>query len=232
MYDVPAGRAAQGRFWTLVQRALPDAPALTTPQDIWADWQSPDLFFSQTCGLPFRAKLHGHVALVGTPDPGLKNCPPGYYRSAIVARSDWRGDLAGDFTFAYNEPLSQSGWAAPCTEGIVGSRQFQTGSHAASAQAVLDGRADVASLDALTWQFLQRDWPIATKLRVLQWTQPTPALPFITAPTQDAGRIAKGVKTAINGLHPADKAQLGLFDLVQIPSETYCSLSIPPLPRR
>jgi len=230
MYDVPQGRAAQGRFWDLVQRYLPGAPDLTVPTDLWSDWRNPDLFLSQTCGLPFRAKLYRHVSLVGTPDPKLDGCPPGYYRSAIVARTNWRGDLTDDLTLGYNDPMSQSGWAAPWADGITGTQRIHTGSHAASAQAVKDGTVDIAALDAVTWQLLQRHWPHAANLRVVHWTTPTPALPFITSLGQDADTIAQGVQSAIHGLPPKDQTQLHLNDLVQIPAEIYGRLAIPPLP--
>jgi hypothetical protein len=30
------------------------------------DWLSPELYLSQTCGLPYRAALHGQVQLIAT----------------------------------------------------------------------------------------------------------------------------------------------------------------------
>ena len=110
------------------------------PGDLIADWLSPNLFLSQTCGLPFRAKLHGLVQLVATPDNQIPNCAAGYYHSVILARQGSDPDLAtNDFVLAYNEPLSQSGWAAPQSIGITGVSRVQTGGHAASALAVMDG---------------------------------------------------------------------------------------------
>jgi ABC-type phosphate/phosphonate transport system substrate-binding protein len=58
------------------------------------------------------------VTYVGTPDYGVEGCPPGHYRSVFVVRADDRAPKPADFDgarFAYNEALSQSGWAAPQT---------------------------------------------------------------------------------------------------------------------
>lgn len=116
MYERSETRAAHDRFWTLIRDAVPDAPKhLTRTQDPWPLWQSYDLFFGQTCGLPYRAGLHRHVHLVGTPDYGIKDCPLGYYRSVLVARPDNpdRRNPARlmEQRVAVNDPMSQSGWA-------------------------------------------------------------------------------------------------------------------------
>ena len=84
--------------------------------------------------------------------------------------------------FAYNEALSQSGWAAPITHlaemGLAPSRLLETGGHALSAHAVGEGRADFASLDALTWELLREHSDLGTRLRHVASTNPTPALPY------------------------------------------------------
>lgn len=50
----------------------------------------------------------------------MPDCPAGYYNSVFIARRDDPRRNSPDFTcatFAYNEPMSQSGWAAP-TPGL------------------------------------------------------------------------------------------------------------------
>ena len=111
MYDMAPLQGANDRFWALIRDALGFGPqTLSRDGDPWDIWRSPDLLFAQTCGLPFRARLQGQVQLIGTPDYGLKGCPPGHYCSVLVARAeDPRADL-GEFSgarFAYNEALSQ-----------------------------------------------------------------------------------------------------------------------------
>ncbi|MFN7224061.1 MAG: hypothetical protein ACK4MS_08580, partial [Paracoccaceae bacterium] len=94
MYDRPETSAANDALWALIRDALRDrgrdAPQALTRGEAacWPAWQAPDLVLSQTCGLPFRSRLHDHVTLIGTPDYGVEGCAPGYYRSVLIARSD------------------------------------------------------------------------------------------------------------------------------------------------
>lgn len=237
MYDMPPLRAANDRFWALVRAELGYGPeTLDRTRDVWAIWRDPELVLAQTCGMPYRTRLHGHVQLVGTPDYGLPGCAPGHYRSVFVARVDDTRDLtalAGG-TFAYNEALSQSGWAAPVTHlqgaGLAPAALLESGAHAASAAAVAEGRADLAALDALTWTLLCEHTDLGARLREVAHTTPTPVLPYITAPGRDAAAIAAAVRTAIANLDPADRAALHLKGLVDIPASAYLSIPNPPAP--
>ena len=232
MYDVPANRAAHRRLWQSLQDHLPNAPNFTPPsEDFMVDWLNPELYLSQTCSLPYRAALHGQVQLIATPDNQIPNCPPGYYCSVLLARQGAVPNLAAnDFTLAYNEPLSQSGWAAPQSIGLTGATALQTGGHAASARAVLEGRADLAAVDALTWHFLTRDWDKAAGLVVCATTPATPTLPYITALSQNAGALREALRQAILSIGPKDQQTLQIFDLVEINAETYLQLPLPPAP--
>lgn len=231
MYDMPHARAAHDRFWQAIAAQLPGAPtALTRDGDVWQMWQSDELLLSQTCGLPYRARLHDKVALVGTPDYGLPGCPPGYYNSVIVTRPGQTPDRTR--TLAYNEALSQSGWAAARSAGLGDGPLVQTGGHAASAAAVAEERADVATLDALTWELLQVEHPdLCARLEVHARTEPTPGLPYITAPHRDPAPIAAAIDTAIADLPDTDRSVLRLRGLTRIPKEDYRAVPIPDAPR-
>ncbi|MEY8838254.1 phosphate/phosphite/phosphonate ABC transporter substrate-binding protein, partial [Cribrihabitans sp. XS_ASV171] len=181
MYDRPELRAAQDRYWAAIRANLPEGPdTLSRDSDPWPVWQSPDLALAQTCGMPYRTRLHGQAQLVGTPDYGLPGCPPGHYCSVIVARGDDHRDLPAllaEGVFAYNEGGSQSGWAAPVTwfaeDGLRPARGLRTGGHALSARAVAEGRADLASIDAMTWTLLREHDPATDALREVARTPPT-----------------------------------------------------------
>lgn len=236
MYDMVALQGANDRLWQGIRGHLGHGPdALTRDGDLWQIWQSPDLLMAQTCGMPFRTRLHPNVTLIGTPDYGLPGCPPGYYNSVLVVHVDATGDRAQDFSggrFAYNELLSQSGWAAPMTHLDAAQVQFsvllQTGAHANSARAVAEDAADIASLDALTWLLLQEHNPGLTyQLRVLETTTPTPALPYITAAGRDPAPIARAFRAALADLAPADRDALHLLGLVDIPAATYLAVGNP-----
>ena len=119
MYDLPGLRDRTDRLWAAVRAHLPGAPEnLLRGSDPWSVWSSPDLLLAQTCSMPFRTRLKDRVTLVATPDHRLEGCAPGQYRSVLVARAEDRREALADFQgarFAYNEALSQSGWAAPMT---------------------------------------------------------------------------------------------------------------------
>lgn len=243
MYDRAETREANDRLWALIRDGLrgigiaaPDA--LTRGEGAyWPAWTSPDLVFSQTCGFPYRARLHGEVRLIGTPDYGLDGCPPGHYRSIFVAQAtDKRGTLqefdgAG---LAFNEDLSQSGWAAPQnharTLGLTLRPVLRSGGHLLSARAVAEGRAEIAAIDAVTWSLIAEFEPFARGLKVVGHTTPTPVLPYITALTQDAAAMFPVVAQAISSLPAADRATLRLKGLVAIPPEAYLAVPTPPTP--
>ena len=243
MYDLPDCRAANDRFWAGIRDGLRAAgnqapDALTRdPPDYVAHWQRPDLVLSQTCGFPFRAILQGKVALIGTPDFGLDGCPPGYYQSLFIVRSDDARDglLAfKDARFAYNDAMSQSGWAAPQSHAAGLGFRFvatvKTGGHALSARAVLDGVADIAAVDAATWRLLQRNDATMAGLRVVGRTEPTPGLPYIAALGAKHRPVFDGVAAAIAGLDAADRETLGIKRILFIPAVAYLAVPTPAPP--
>ncbi len=242
MYDRPELRAETDRYWALIREELA-ARGIDAPEDLRRGdeqlmplWEDPDLILSQTCGFPYRARLHGRVELVGTPDFGNEGCPPGYYRSILIARAD---DPRGDFAafdgarIAYNEGLSQSGWAAQinhaAARGIRLLPGLETGSHRASFHAVAEGRAELAAIDALTWALIS-EFEDVSGVKVVGATDPTPALPYITAKGRDAVAIFAAVGAAIARLDAADRDRLHLRGIVAIPASTYLAVPIPPSP--
>ena len=240
MYARPELAGAHERFWAMIRSEL-DARGVDSPATLAQDaeefsvWRDPALVLSQTCGMPYRVHLKDSVQLVGTPDYGLADCAPGYYRSALVVRADDPRQYIGDFrsaVFAYNMTLSQSGWAAPYwhahAKGFWFETRVQSHGHVNSARMVVSGEADIASLDAVTWRMIERHENFATDLRVLEWTAPTPGLPYITGPDADAERMYEAIVAAIERLAAADRAALSLEGLVQIPQDAYLAVPNPP----
>jgi ABC-type phosphate/phosphonate transport system substrate-binding protein len=229
-----------GRYWARIRSELAargiDAPEnLSNDRDTMEVWSSPELVLSQTCGMPYRLWLHNNVNLVGTPDFGLAGCEPGYYNSAIVVRADDARQTLGDFrdaTFAFNQTHSQSGFAAAYAHttnaGFWFANRVQSHGHGASAQFVAQGTADIAAIDAVTWRLIQQFDDFARHLRVLEFTEPTPGLPYITSATADTNGIRAAIIAAIEGLSTKDKSELGLSSFVTIPKETYLAVQNPP----
>ncbi|MFY0692031.1 MAG: PhnD/SsuA/transferrin family substrate-binding protein [Paracoccaceae bacterium] len=241
MYDRPETRAANDRIWRLIRDHLPaemNAPAdLSRDSDPWQDWQSPKLLLSQTCGYPFRAKLHSKTRLVATPVHNLPDCPPGHYHSVVIARKSDPRRAFEDFAsarLAYNEPLSQSGWAAvhahAATSGFQFTQALRTGSHRASAEAVARGAAEIAAIDAVSWAMMRRWDSFTTDLKEIAVTAPTPALPYITSAQGPAPALAEAISHAIAELSAQDRATLLLDGLADIPAEAYLAVPCPPTP--
>jgi hypothetical protein len=65
-------------------------------------------------------------------------------------------------------------------------------------------------------------------LRVLCTTRPTPGLPFITGPAEDAESLFKAVSQAIVRLSGRDRARLLLKGIVKIPVAAYLAEPMPP----
>lgn len=219
MYDRPETAGALDRLWAGVRDLLRDRghPApdhLTRGRDPWAVWEDPDLVLGQTCGLPYRTRLHDRVALLGGGDWSLPDTPPGHYHSVIVMRAG-EGPSADGLRLAINGRDSQSGWAAALHwadgAGLRLGERVETGAHVASAAAVADGQADVAAIDAVTWRGIVRfDEGLASRLSVVDRTRPTPGLPFIAGPRADAAAVRIALSGAIATLAAWDRETLGL----------------------
>ncbi|WP_368187364.1 phosphate/phosphite/phosphonate ABC transporter substrate-binding protein [Aestuariibius sp. HNIBRBA575] len=239
MYDAPATIGANDRLWGLIRDALQAtgiaAPsALTRSGDIWDHWINPELVFSQTCGLPYRSKLHDQVALVGAPDYGLPHAEPGYYYSVFVMRRGSETDLPEDWAdlkFAFNQDHSQSGWAAPIThladQNVTLTNTYFSGGHRNSAADVAFGKADIASLDAVTWNMIQAENGIATQLTTVGRTAATPAMPYITAKSNDAARIRQAVGAALDQLAVEDQKILNLWGIADISMDQFLDVPTP-----
>jgi len=242
MYQRPQLTDAHSRLWQLTRQQLSrvgiDSPkTLSQNAEEFSVWLNPELVLSQTCGMPYRLALHGKVNLVGTPDYGIQGCQAGYYRSPLIVRVDDARTDVREFqqsVLAFNSPISQSGYTAIYKHAehhnFWFDNKLHAGQHQASAEAVAEGKADIASLDAVTWRLIQQYESFAKKLRVLEWTDPTPGLPLITALQHNPDNVFNAFSEALNELHTNDKALLGIKSLVKIPASDYLAVANPPLP--
>ncbi|MEH6645894.1 phosphate/phosphite/phosphonate ABC transporter substrate-binding protein [Sulfitobacter sp.] len=241
MYARPELDAALTTYWHFIRARLA-AEGIEAPETLaqgaaeFDVWEDPALVLSQTCGMPYRTKLHRSVQLVGTPDYSLDGLLPGYYRSAIVVPADDpRVDIEAYATarLAFNMADSQSGFAAIYAHtkaaGFWFTDRVQSGGHVNSARMVAHGTADIASIDAQTWRLIQRYEPWPTQLRVLEYTTPTPGLPYITGPQHDANTVFGAVSGAIADLSAEDRSMLDLNGLVAIPQSAYIAVQNPPV---
>jgi len=232
MYDRPEIAEATDALWRGVRdglraRGIAAPQALTRGVDLWAIWQAPDLVFAQTCGLPYRARLHDRVTLIGAPVHA--EGPTGFYHSVIIAADQ---ALPPRPRLAVNDVLSQSGWAnlanwLSARDQAHGEVRL-TGAHRASARAVHDGQADLAAIDAVTWGMMELYDPWVATLHVIGQSDPVPALPFITAKGARPEVFRDALSEAIDALSPKRRHQLNLWGIEALSPDAYLTLSMPP----
>ncbi|PWE32036.1 hypothetical protein DDZ14_12535 [Maritimibacter sp. 55A14] len=241
MYDRPETAAAHDRLWARIRDALA-AEGVAAPDtlhrggDPWRIWEHPDLLLGQSCGLPYRARLHRRVTLLGAFDYGLDDTPPGHYRSVLLAGRDApeRLEAFAGGVLAYNDALSQSGWVAPQpaarAHGFRFTRYLATGAHAASVAAVAAGRADIAAIDAVSWRTIRAHDVAAADLGAVGRTAATPGLPLFTARPDLAPALRRALQAAAETLDTDSRATLGIRGFVAFSPRTYLALPIPPGP--
>lgn len=218
MYDWPEIRTHTERYWQVLRQMLLEygfgeelPESLTHRDDPRAVWLDSGLVLSQTCGLPYVSELRGKVTLLGAPTYAI-GCGPGKYCSIIISRprsGDSDPFSTSGLRFAYNDARSQSGLAAwlASIQQTSGSLPRDivpvlTGSHRASIQAVAEDRADLAAIDAVTFELARRHEPAAKRVRVLARTPETPGLPYIASAQFAARRedICCAIEDAIGEL--------------------------------
>ena len=235
MYDRAETAAANDALWRHVTQNL-GLPATELARHLSLDtvWCHPDLVLSQTCGMPFKLWVKDHAQYVASPDFRLPDTPSGYYYSVIIARTD---DPRPAVDLLQTRPVinqehSQSGynalWAFANDHGARLGPLSMSGSHHASAQAVADNTADIAAIDANTWRLITKWDAFAEKLRVVARTKPTPAMPYICEPKQNASLIYEALETAVAALTPDQQDTLGLYGICDIAVDDYLDVPMPP----
>ncbi|MFQ6553150.1 phosphate/phosphite/phosphonate ABC transporter substrate-binding protein [Aestuariibius insulae] len=231
MYLRPENRAAHDTLWSLIRDNL-NAGGLDPPNtlshdlDIWTGWTSPDLLLGQICNLPYRAKLRGKVHIVGLLDYGLPDAPPGYYYSYFVTHDPTVKDSLAlvNARFVCNETLSQSGYGAPQLwakrHGTHFANVTETGAHAESVRALKERRADIAAIDAITWNMLERRGE-TDGLHIIGQTDTSPGQSLITARPDAVAPLRKAISQAIETLPDAHRVNLGIRGLVVPDLEAY-----------
>lgn len=179
-------------FCSLLQTSLDEQVAVKEPASV-ADFRDGRIGVALMCGLPYSS-LHDdqpdRVLAVAAPvvDDPRSNDAPVYFSDIVVpAGSDARAlqDLSG-CRFAYNEETSFSGYRALAHElsargwswEFFGER-VHTGSHGASLESILQGKADAAAIDSHVLLLARRRDPaLAESLRVIESLGPYPAPPI------------------------------------------------------
>ena len=198
MYDLPEVRGWTDRLWAAIADELRANGVAEVPDtlerlsDHHDAWQPDGLLFSQSCGYPVATVHRGMLHVVATPHYAAPGCEGHRYSSAVVVRTSSEvaslNALRGAVC-AFNSRDSQSGYNAfrAAIAPLAGGCRFfagtvETGSHAASIEAVRVGRADVCAVDCVTWALLARYRPSAlVGLEAILHSDAAPGLPFVTA---------------------------------------------------
>ncbi len=96
---------------------------------------------------------------------------------------------------------------------------------------VAEGETDIAAIDAETWRLIERFAPdIASGLRVVMRTPPTPGLPLIAAKGADVEACRDAIRDALKAVRPQTLTALDITGFVVIPPEDYLAVPVPPPP--
>ncbi|POF28486.1 phosphate/phosphite/phosphonate ABC transporter substrate-binding protein [Roseibium marinum] len=215
MYDWPEVRDANADLEAALQTALVETLELGPSQisdwpehlDIAEAWVRPEMLLTQTCGYPLTHALSGKVRLLGAPHYSAPGCEGPRYCSQIVVGRDSPFEKLADLRGAravFNSLDSQSGMNAlrHSVAGVAAGKPFfsrvsPSGGHLASLNAVAQGDADVAAIDAVCWELACRYRPdLAAYLRPIARTASAPVLPLITSlrfSEREADLIAEAV---------------------------------------
>jgi ABC-type phosphate/phosphonate transport system substrate-binding protein len=203
MYVVPeAVREASQTFIGHILDHLDIQGRDEAPVDLMAQWSSPGLLFSQSCGYPLMTRLRDKVQVIAAPCYDLEGCEGFQHCSFIVVHADDERDMLDAFRGArvvINALDSNSGMnllrlaVAPLAEkGRFFGEVKASGAHVESLALIGRGETELTAIDCVTWGYLERYMPEAlVRTRILTRTALTPALPIITAASRSREEVQR-----------------------------------------
>lgn len=242
MYDWPVLRPWNDRLWRLIRDVMRndgfEAPEALDRSISYSEVPlRSDLLMGQTCGLPFNTVLDGRVRYLATPCYHTRGCAAGSYSSAIVVRRRNRELTLPELMrlrLVINGPDSWSGCVVlkrhAAAQGItLPDPHLISGGHLASMEAVADGAADYAAVDAVALGLARTHLPnLTSRLAVTEWTERAPATPYITAlstPTPIRQAILRSFHIALSLPEAARvREALLLARLQELPGRAYRSM--------
>jgi ABC-type phosphate/phosphonate transport system substrate-binding protein len=246
MHDPPELRAAVDAWWAglaaaLRREGLDGVPDRLTRLPFTEDvWRLPDLLLTQTCGYDLVRGWRRRFAYVATHRYAAPGCDGAFHRSFVVVRDDSPARALGELRggrCAINGYGSHSGCnalralVAPLAEG---GRFFASvlvsGSHAASAEAVAEGRAHAAAIDCISYALLKRCRPgLMGALRPIAETASVPAAPYVTQrrfPPDTLLRLRAGIaRASADPSLQAARDELLIAGAEVLPAEAYARIA-------
>ena len=156
--------------------------------DLHGLWLAPELLVTQTCGYPLMTQLRGKVRVIGRPRYELAHSSQGEHCSLLLTREDNSLNELADFYDSrgvINGHDSNSGMnllrerLAPLQrDGRFFASVGISGAHRESLRWLREGRADLAAVDSVTYDYLARFAPeeVAGPVSYTHLTLPTSEL--------------------------------------------------------
>ncbi len=248
MYSVDAVSAAAWRAlleWVMKRSGVAcEVIDYPPPQPLEALWSRPDLGCAFMCGYPFARATPQPVALAApVPSPNRYRGEAVYWSDLIVRDDSPLKAVADIFgrRFAYTAKDSQSGYHAarrflapyarahglPLFASTVGPLITPR----AVVEAIVAGNADAGPLDSYAHDLLRLHEPaLATRLRTIASTAPTPIPSLVAAPTiraDDARRLTDALLAVEHAGELASvRAALLLQRFDRVAAECYDALQV------
>jgi ABC-type phosphate/phosphonate transport system substrate-binding protein len=203
MYNLPEMQADNAAFWQAIRTeaaclGVMDLPATIefTRKPVPVRIES-EAVFTQVCGWPLQTIYAGQATVLGVPAYAAPYCDGPTHAGVFMVRRDASfrsvAELRG-CAFVFNSVHSNSGMNLPrrviadlADDGAFFGSITETHSQPFNLERVARGEADATCVDCVTYAFFARHRPaLANRLRVLDVTPPTPAIPFVTAVDTDA----------------------------------------------
>ena len=152
--------------------------------------RQPDVLIGQTCGYPYVMQWQPTHELVTVPAFNIAGCEGIQYSSWFICRknslfqslSDFKSSVAVLNSHDSNSGMNvlRSAISKIADGGSFFERVLVSDSHLASIDYVVNGKADLASIDAVTWHFaIQEGLFNPDSIRIIGQSQKTAGLPFI-----------------------------------------------------
>jgi ABC-type phosphate/phosphonate transport system substrate-binding protein len=211
MYTAPEQMLkASEAFIEHVLRLLDISERSKAPSHLMAQWTSGELLLSQTCGYPLMTRLRNQVKVVATPVYDLPGCEDTLHCSYVAVNVEDTRTTLEAFRGAHvviNALDSNSGMnllrnlVAPLAhKGRFFGEVKVSGAHLSSLELLSHGKTELAAIDCVTWAYMKRYTPERlSRVRVLQRTELTPALPIITAVSRNADETEQ-IRAALNAV--------------------------------
>jgi ABC-type phosphate/phosphonate transport system substrate-binding protein len=207
-YELPEIRQAHGLFWSILANHLGRYGLREVPDSLSRDLPVPGIFtdprllLSQCCGYDVIYGFASSLSIVATPSYSAPGCNRGTYSSCVLVRDDAQvselNELRGTVCVvnSFNSHSGTNALRALVAPLSLGGRFFSavkvSGGHQKSLALLRAREADVMAMDSVLYGLLQQHRPDALSgTRILQWSEPAPAPPFITSATTDRDDLDK-----------------------------------------